>query len=66
MNICRISILGSFYSSELQSVKPVSYPIEKVLKKRRRGTKIEYFIKWLGYPEEANSWIDQKDLFDAN
>ena len=62
----REPILGSFYSSELQSVKPLTYPIEKVLKKRRRGTKIEYFIKWLGYPEEANSWIDQKDLFDAN
>ena len=62
----REPILGSFYSSELQSVKPVSYPIEKVIKKRRRGTSIEYFIKWLGYPDEANSWINQKDLFDAN
>ena len=59
-------ILGSFYSSELQSVKPLSYPIEKVLKKRRHGTNVEYLVKWLGYPEEANSWIKQKDLFDAN
>ena len=56
-------IIGSFYSSELQTVKPITYPIEKVVKTRRLRGNTQYLIKWLGYPEEANSWIDQRDLF---
>ena len=56
-------IIGSFYSSELQKVKPVTYPIEKIIKTRKRKGKVEHLVKWLGYPSEANSWIEQKDLF---
>ena len=60
----REPIIGSFYSSELQSVKPTTYPIEKIIKSRKRARTVEHLVKWLGYPEEANSWIKQKDLFE--
>ena len=56
-------ILGSFYSSELQKVTPVTYPIEKIVRSRKRNDKVEHLVKWLGYPKEANSWISQEDLF---
>ena len=56
-------IVGSFYSSELQKVTPVTYPIEKIVRRRKRNDKVELLVKWLGYPKEANSWISQEDLF---
>jgi hypothetical protein len=53
------SIKGKFYEQELQKVTKADdvYEVEKVLKTRRRGGKIEYFVKWKGYPEKFNSWV---------
>jgi len=34
------------------------YEIEQVIKTRKRGGKVEYFVKWKGYPEKFNSWVD--------
>jgi len=49
-------ILGTFYEQELQkSHHPDIYLIEKVLK--RKGNKL--FVKWLGFNNEENSWIDE-------
>lgn len=54
---------GSFYSQELQKVKPKeTYKVEKVLKTRKRQGKTEYLIKWLGYPESFNSWEPESNL----
>ncbi|XP_043276092.1 uncharacterized protein [Venturia canescens] len=48
-------IAGGFYEHELLKVKyPDIYLIEKVVK--RRGNKI--FVKWLGFDDSQNSWID--------
>ena len=54
-------IKGSFYEQEVQKVVGTDdvYEIEKVLKTRRRGGKIEYFVKWKGYPEKFNSWVTE-------
>jgi len=54
-------IKGSFYEQEVQKVVGADdvYEIEKVLKTRRRGGKIEYFVKWKGYPEKFNSWVTE-------
>lgn len=56
-------IEGSFYAQEIQKVSPkMTYKVEKILGTRtRRGTK-EYLIKWLGYPENANSWEPEANL----
>jgi len=51
-------IQGTFYEPELQRTQQEIFRIEKVI--RRRGDKS--LVKWLGYPEEFNSWVGNKDL----
>lgn len=45
------------------SVSEQEFIVEKVLKKRvnREGV-VEYFLKWLGYPDSYNSWEPQECL----
>ncbi|XP_071033089.1 uncharacterized protein [Parasteatoda tepidariorum] len=51
-------IKGTFYEAELQKVIDSGfYPVEKVLKKRKRRGLTEYFVKFLGYPEKFNTWV---------
>ncbi|KAK3109103.1 hypothetical protein FSP39_023103 [Pinctada imbricata] len=60
-------IEGSFYESELQKVnkdRDDFWKIEKVLKKRKRGGENEVYVKWLGYPNKFNSWVNQRDIED--
>ena len=58
-------ISGSFYESELSRVvipeKPV-YRIEKVIMERRRRGKVEYLVKWVGWPEKFNSFVTKREL----
>ena len=58
-------ISGSFYESELTHVvipeKPV-YRIEKIIMERRRRGKVEYLVKWVGWPEKFNSFVTKKEL----
>ena len=51
-------ITGSFYEKELQKTSQEEFRIEKVLK--RKGDKL--YVKWKGYDDRFNSWIDKKDL----
>lgn len=57
---------GSFYEQELQRVNTLgdqqTYKIEQILKKRKNGKKMEYFVKWLGYPDKYNSWVSSSDI----
>jgi hypothetical protein len=56
------SIEGTFYSEELQkidkSVLDEPFKIEKVIKK----SKGKSLVKYLGYPDSFNEWIDSKDI----
>lgn len=48
-----------FYREELQKVKyPHVYLVEKVLKKEGGRA----YVKWLGYDNRYNSWIDEADI----
>ena len=51
-------ITGTFYEKELQKTNQQEFRIEKVLK--RKGDKL--YVKWKGYDNSFNSWIDKKDL----
>ena len=52
-------ILGSFYGPEFQKVvKPEQYAIERVIRRRRVRGRMQYFVKWLGFGDEHNSWVD--------
>ena len=51
-------IQGTFYEQELQKTTQNIFRIEKII--RKRGCKS--LVKWLGYPDSFNSWIDNKDL----
>ena len=51
-------IAGSFYEKELQKTSQEKFRMEKVLK--RKGDKL--YVKWKGYDNSFNSWIDIKDL----
>ncbi|GBM84013.1 hypothetical protein AVEN_110143-1 [Araneus ventricosus] len=53
-------IEGTFYEKEMQKGADSGYyPVEKGIKKRRRKGKIEYFVKFQGYPDEFNSWVSE-------
>jgi len=59
-------IKGTFYEKELQKInfdQDKNFRIESVLKKRKgpRGS-VQLLVKWLGYPEKFNEWIDQDQL----
>ena len=47
-------IIGTFYEKELQKTNQEEFRIEKVIKKK--GTKL--YVKWKGYYNSFNSWID--------
>src|SRR5258707_6677623 len=53
-------IVGSFYGPELQKVvRPERYAIERVIRRRCvRGGRMQYFVKWLGFSNEHNSWVN--------
>ena len=55
---------GTFNAEEIQKVikQDDVYKIPSVLKKQRKGRRVQYLVKWLGYPESFNSWIFKQDL----
>jgi len=59
-------IEGTFYKEELQKVlleKDKIYKIENIIKKRTlKGGRVQYLVKWFGYPEKFNEWVDRTDL----
>ena len=55
-------IKGTFYEPELQKTEQQIYRIEKVIEKEKGKS----FVKWKGYPDKFNSWVDNKDLIDLS
>jgi hypothetical protein len=51
-------IKGTFYEQEMQKSTQDTFRIEKVLK--TKGNKL--LVKWMGYSDDFNSWIDKKDV----
>jgi hypothetical protein len=58
-------ITGTFYSAELQHIKPSDtqhYKIEKILARRTEKGKPQVLIKWLNWPTKYNSWLDKTQV----
>ena len=51
-------IVETFYEKELQNTNQEEFRIEKVIK--RNGNKL--YVKWKGYDNSFNSWINKKDI----
>ena len=51
---------GSFYEKELQKAKQQTFRIEKVVKYDKKKKKA--LVKWKGYSDKFNSWVNFKDL----
>jgi hypothetical protein len=51
-------IQGTFYEQELQKTSQEIFRIEKII--RKRGNKS--LVKWYGYPDSMNSWVDNSEL----
>ena len=51
-------ITGTFYEKELQKTNQEEFRIEKVI--RRKGDKL--YVKWKGYDNSLNNWIDKASL----
>ena len=51
-------VIGTFYEKELQKTKQQEFRIKKVIKKKAD----KLYIKWKGYDNSFNSWIDKTDI----
>lgn len=61
-------VKGLFYNSELQKVDKDEnslWFIERIIRKRKRKNKQEYYVKWQGFPDAFNSWVDASDVKDT-
>jgi len=52
-------IAGGFYAEEIRKTKlPDDYLVKKII--RTKGQRV--FVRWLGFTDEHNSWINKSDL----
>ena len=56
-------IAGTVYRHELQPIQmPETFLIDRVLRTRRQNGKKQFFVKWRGYPDSFNSWVNEEDM----
>ena len=53
---------GSFYEPELQKTSQQLFRIEKVIEKGKNKS----LVKWKGYSDDFNSWVDNKDIVNIS
>ena len=51
-------LLEQFYEKELEKSNQKEFRIEKLIK--QKGNKL--YVKWKGYDNSFNSWIDKKNV----
>ena len=51
-------IIETFYEKELQKINQQEFIIKKVIKKKGR----KLYVKWKGYDNSLNNWIDKNEL----
>ena len=53
---------GTFYEPELQKTSQELFRIEKVIKRGKNKS----LVKWKGYSDDSNSWVDNKDIVNIS
>ena len=60
------TIEGNFYKDKVQKIAREKdddvYEVEKVIRQKRNDVEIWYFVKWLGYDNDFNSWVRKRDV----
>lgn len=54
--------MGKKKQKEVSPPPEEEYIVEKILDKRMRSGKVEYYLKWKGYPESENTWEPEGNL----
>lgn len=57
-------IEGNFYEEELQQVFKDKFEIESILITRIVNGEKEYFVNWVGYNKDFNSWVRKKEVLE--
>ena len=55
-------ITSTFYERELQKTSQELFRIEKVIKRGKKKS----LVKWKGYSNDFNSWVDNKDIVNIS
>ena len=55
-------IQGTFYEPELQKTSQEIFRIEKVIKRGKKKS----LVKWKGYSDDINTWVDNKDIVNIS
>ena len=58
------NFIGTFYNQELSRAKQEVFRTENILKRDKKRGKV--LVKWNGYNNEFNSWIDLNDIENIN
>ena len=53
-----------YYEEEISPFTSDVFKIDKVLRRRTRNGRPQSLVKWLGFPAEEASWIDDRNLTD--
>lgn len=43
-------------------IEDIEYPVEKILRRRVTRKNIQYLVKWEGYDNKENSWVNEQDM----
>ena len=66
VDLLESDIKGNFYQAELQAVnksEDTLWPeVENIIRKRRWNNRTEVLVKWTGYHDRFNSWVDEADV----
>ena len=59
MDLNREEFVRTFYEKEFRKANQEEFRIEKVIKRKIN----KLYVKWKGYDNSFNSWIDKKILY---